>query len=291
MTYLSTQTRVMERYAAARRPLPFDPITIADAVKILTDTFGTADAIVAYEHEAMDWLAGLGDKVTDAEVYADVEANGAAMCATAIAWALRQYTEQGDRCFSYVREMVEAAGRRGLSAGMIRGLLNTMRAQAQRDARDRMALIGDAPAFTDDADDDWAPAPPPFTAIVAFMQHLAEGQKRPKVRIATEDGQPVVLTIAGPDSRTPGALNVTDGGGFGSGTYYGRITTDGNPEPRLAERDAVMAALRAFAANPEEALVRYGRLLGSCGICGRTLVDPVSIERGIGPICANRGGF
>jgi len=44
--------------------------------------------------------------------------------------------------------------------------------------------------------------------------------------------------------------------------------------------------------NPLEAAMRHGRLSGRCSMCGRDLTDPVSIERGIGPICLTGfGGF
>jgi hypothetical protein len=33
-----------------------------------------------------------------------------------------------------------------------------------------------------------------------------------------------------------------------------------------------------------------GRLHGVCMVCGRTLTDPESVERGIGPVCAGRLG-
>jgi len=32
----------------------------------------------------------------------------------------------------------------------------------------------------------------------------------------------------------------------------------------------------------------FGARFGVCAICGRTLTDPESIDRGIGPVCANR---
>jgi Family of unknown function (DUF6011) len=41
-------------------------------------------------------------------------------------------------------------------------------------------------------------------------------------------------------------------------------------------------------AGPEAASKRYGLELGACGVCGRTLTNPESIERGIGPVCARR---
>ena len=33
---------------------------------------------------------------------------------------------------------------------------------------------------------------------------------------------------------------------------------------------------------------KYGKETGSCLVCGRTLTNPISIENGIGPICAER---
>jgi hypothetical protein len=41
----------------------------------------------------------------------------------------------------------------------------------------------------------------------------------------------------------------------------------------------------------ENAVSDYGHQIGSCGICHRTLTDPVSIDRGIGPVCAGKVGW
>jgi hypothetical protein len=48
---------------------------------------------------------------------------------------------------------------------------------------------------------------------------------------------------------------------------------------------------KAIAHDPRAASIRYGRELGHCGICGKTLTDPTSIENGIGPVCAGRVGW
>jgi len=53
-----------------------------------------------------------------------------------------------------------------------------------------------------------------------------------------------------------------------------------------AGKDAILAAI---AADPD-ALARYGRELGICGVCGRTLTDEESRARGIGPVCLEKGG-
>jgi hypothetical protein len=55
-----------------------------------------------------------------------------------------------------------------------------------------------------------------------------------------------------------------------------------------AEADRVRALIAEFNADPLEAAKKYGKLSGRCCSCGRELTDPVSIEQGIGPTCAQR---
>jgi uncharacterized protein DUF6011 len=52
--------------------------------------------------------------------------------------------------------------------------------------------------------------------------------------------------------------------------------------------DKVRALIVEFNADPLEAAKKYGKLSGRCCSCGRDLTDPVSIEAGIGPVCAQR---
>jgi len=53
-------------------------------------------------------------------------------------------------------------------------------------------------------------------------------------------------------------------------------------------REQVIERLREFDADPLAAAVKYGKLSGRCCSCGRDLTDPVSIEAGIGPVCARK---
>jgi hypothetical protein len=46
--------------------------------------------------------------------------------------------------------------------------------------------------------------------------------------------------------------------------------------------------LALIAADADEASLRYGRELGVCGDCGRTLTDETSRARGRGPVCDSR---
>jgi hypothetical protein len=48
---------------------------------------------------------------------------------------------------------------------------------------------------------------------------------------------------------------------------------------------------RIIKAGPRDASLRYGRELGRCGMCNRTLTDENSRAAGIGPVCAQAAGW
>jgi hypothetical protein len=50
----------------------------------------------------------------------------------------------------------------------------------------------------------------------------------------------------------------------------------------------IRAIIDLIAVDPKAAMIRYGRELGVCGHCGRTLTDEASRAAGIGPICASK---
>lgn len=54
---------------------------------------------------------------------------------------------------------------------------------------------------------------------------------------------------------------------------------------------AARSILEQIEQDPIEASKRYGREIGRCGVCNRTLTQPESIAAGIGPICAANTGF
>lgn len=49
-----------------------------------------------------------------------------------------------------------------------------------------------------------------------------------------------------------------------------------------------MAVLKLIRIDPREAAVRFSREYTVCAVCGSPLTDPESMERGLGPICAER---
>ena len=56
----------------------------------------------------------------------------------------------------------------------------------------------------------------------------------------------------------------------------------------VKDRSRRMGILAAILVDAKGASVLYGRELGRCGVCNRTLTDPDSIAAGIGPVCAGR---
>ena len=59
----------------------------------------------------------------------------------------------------------------------------------------------------------------------------------------------------------------------------------------VRNRDNRASILHAIALDPREAMLRYGREIGACGHCGRTLTDAESRAAGIGPVCAGKVSF
>lgn len=74
-----------------------------------------------------------------------------------------------------------------------------------------------------------------------------------------------------------------------SGRTFVKVQASDNLYPvRGASANVV---LENIAKDPKEAMLRYGRALGQCGHCGRTLTNEDSRAVGIGPICSRRMGF
>lgn len=61
-----------------------------------------------------------------------------------------------------------------------------------------------------------------------------------------------------------------------------------NTEHRIPD-NAAKTIIEKIAIDPELASRTYGREIGDCGRCGRTLTNEVSRAAGIGPICASKG--
>lgn len=89
-----------------------------------------------------------------------------------------------------------------------------------------------------------------------------------------------------PARKHPGTLYVTVNGD----EYLGKVT-EGKllciRECTPDQREQIIAAMN----DPEQAATAYGKRTGTCGCCGRPLTNGESIDRGIGPICAEKYGW
>lgn len=67
--------------------------------------------------------------------------------------------------------------------------------------------------------------------------------------------------------------------------FFVQASDELHPVPTSA-RNAVIAKI---AEDPEGASRQYGRSIGRCGRCNRTLTDETSRLAGLGPVCASKG--
>ena len=116
--------------------------------------------------------------------------------------------------------------------------------------------------------------------IVAIFDKAHEAIKTPKFRF--ED---LVISRAPDAGANAGALYVKV-----DGEYMGKVKEGKFFGIRFTPEDT-LSKLKQIAESPLSAAVAYGRRTGSCACCGRELTVHASIERGIGPICAERFGL
>ena len=136
---------------------------------------------------------------------------------------------------------------------------------------------------------------PSMDGVIGLFVTAQSHLKHPKIRLQLDDGRPLVLSVAGPASRAPGSVNLTDGGRFGSNVWYGRISAAGEWDQGKAVDAAtasrVTTLLCELAADPAGVAARHGRLTGNCCFCNTGLTDERSTAVGYGPICARHYGL
>jgi hypothetical protein len=117
--------------------------------------------------------------------------------------------------------------------------------------------------------------------LKAFANAVGHKLKWPKIRV-----QGLVFSLAGASSANAGCLYVKAGE-----TYIGKVSPTGQFFRGRDCRTEDLQLVEQVGKDPLAALVAHGHQTGSCGICGRELTDPTSVERGISPICAEKYGF
>ena len=95
------------------------------------------------------------------------------------------------------------------------------------------------------------------------------------------------FSLASSSGRNPGAVYVKKGR---DGGYLGKVMGGKFYRSRDCNEELERGILEA-AEDPEKAATAYGLRTGVCAICRRTLTRGESIDRGIGPICAEKLGW
>lgn len=118
-------------------------------------------------------------------------------------------------------------------------------------------------------------------SIVEAMERARDkGIEFPKLRLGE-----FVFSRAGDNSANRGGLYVKRGG-----EYMGKVVNNKFVRS-FGCAEEVEAEILDVCAKPMEAALAYGQRTGKCSCCGRKLTKKESIDRAIGPICAEQYGW
>lgn len=182
-------------------------------------------------------------------------------------WLLDNY-----QSWEFATSLHEALTKYGaLTDGQIGAVRRCIQKNAERTAErtaQRAAAVANAPTVSIQAIE------------TAFAHAMSRGIKRPKVRLGD-----FKLSVAPATGANAGAVYVKRGE-----EYLGKIK-DGRFVKAWACNEVTEAEVVELCSNPAENAVAYGRRTGRCAICSKELTVGESIDRGIGPICAEKYGW
>lgn len=224
-------------------------------------------------------LAGMVERVTDAQVMARQDWMRAAC----------DYAANYSGNFSFMLDMRQAMKRyNGLSVPQMRGTLNCLRAEGQREEAAKQAELNremERIAAT--------PAAPMVEerqgGAVAMLREILDGFYTVKF----DDGSHVTIRIN--TVKTPGRNKGVRFasylcGPINTSDYRRFATVKGNTYRGFYGFKKQVTALEILmgAEDQTEYGRAYAKMATRCYRCGKLLTEPESIETGIGPICAGR---
>ena len=115
--------------------------------------------------------------------------------------------------------------------------------------------------------------------ILAVLDKADPAMKTPKIRVGD-----FVFSKPASHSKNAGSLYIKQ-----LGEYIGKVTGGYYLPVGNVSKDTV-AEIQEICKDPMESAVAYGRRTGNCAVCARELTVKESIDRGIGPVCADRLG-
>jgi hypothetical protein len=119
-----------------------------------------------------------------------------------------------------------------------------------------------------------------FTSGEHAGEHVTFRAKRYRHDSRFAAGKVVLAYLAGPDNEGDykSCAFVSDAGRV---SIWKRFK-DGNTK--------VTRGIRVLTGDPVACVTAYGRRSGRCGLCNRLLTEPESLNRGYGPVCAEKLG-
>jgi hypothetical protein len=179
--------------------------------------------------------------------------------------------------FGFAKSMLEAATKYGyLTERQLEAVRKCMTQDALRDER----------IATDKAERAVAARSAPVIDVsvieTAFAHALERGVKKPKLRLDTFH-----FSLAPATGSNAGAIYVKE---IESGEYLGKVMGGKFMRVRSCTPEQE-ARIIAAASDPGAAAKAYGQRTGTCSICGRKLTKGESVDRMMGPICADNYGF
>ena len=133
-----------------------------------------------------------------------------------------------------------------------------------------------------------ADAPAPVQLHTESLMQAFDKAKANKVQYPKMRFEGFVISPASLTGKNAGALYVKSD--EGEGVYLGKVV-GGIFHPTRECNEATVNKVHAILKDPLKEAVAYGKRVGVCSICGRRLDNKESIDRGIGPICAEKFGF
>ena len=127
-----------------------------------------------------------------------------------------------------------------------------------------------------------------MAGVISLFDRAAEHGKNPFIILDVAELGTIKLSLAGPNARCPGTVNVADKAAFGEGNFYGRISRDGKFETRGASNKVLIDRLLSLATDPVAVASEYGKRTGVCCFCARKLTKGDSVNVGYGQICAEK---
>lgn len=119
---------------------------------------------------------------------------------------------------------------------------------------------------------------------IVFPEHSTHRTLRIEKGEGTWEGKLIISKLVGSD-------NTSDYAGIAHVEASGLLRIWRKASLNPAQEKSLRNSLQRIMGNPDVAGREYALRSGNCYRCNRLLTTPESIERGLGPICADKMGF